>query len=328
MPVADAFFQIRASRAEPPGLASADQQRRGTYGAALDQFDELMSAAAGSGARSRPLPLFYALSQAGRAIAAAHAESGWTLHGHGLLAPELAPEDICDLLVQPAPRQGKDGSVDSFAGVTAASGSAPLAGPVSLGELWSSLPAACDYLPAGRWRRPLLALPREPDASPLFAFDRLEADVIGLPGEYQQALSELGNYPLAAGAVLPTVQGLFVHEMTPYGQAPLLQWPGEPSDFWGWQRRRDQLLPLDPLTGARWLRPALAGAALSTLMSWWALLFGLSMLARYEPSGWVRALDLDRPGLAAQLTKLLDLALEAVPTLVIAALSPALPPAA
>jgi hypothetical protein len=37
---ADAFFQIRASRAEPPGLASGDAQRRTTYGAALDQFDE------------------------------------------------------------------------------------------------------------------------------------------------------------------------------------------------------------------------------------------------------------------------------------------------
>jgi hypothetical protein len=63
--------------AEPPGLAAGDQQRRLTYGAALDQFEELMTAASAATPRSRPLPLFYALSQAGRAIAAVHRESSW-----------------------------------------------------------------------------------------------------------------------------------------------------------------------------------------------------------------------------------------------------------
>ena len=329
VPTDDAFFAIRASRAQPPGLAANDQQRRLTYGAALDQFDELMAAAAASGPRSRPLPLFYALSQAGRAIVAAHRGSSWRLQGHGLSVPNLAAQEVCDVEVQPAPRPEKGGHVDSFSGVATASGSAVLARAVPLGELWSSLPGACDFLSVQRWHRPLLAVPRESTTSPLFDFGRLDVDVVGLHGKgEEQVRAELGNYPLAAGAGLPTPQGLFVRETTQYGQAVLVRWASEGSDFWAWQRSRERLLPVDPLTGWRWLRPEVAGAAVNTLMSWWALLFGLSMLARYEPAGWVRALDLDQPGLAAQLGKLLDRAVEAVPKLVNAALTTASPPQA
>lgn len=66
---------IRASRSGPPGLAASDGARRRTYGAALQQFDELLEAATTAGHASRPLPLFYALSQAGRAIASAYGPS-------------------------------------------------------------------------------------------------------------------------------------------------------------------------------------------------------------------------------------------------------------
>jgi hypothetical protein len=54
------------------------------FGAALQQFEELMDAAASVGYAARPLPLFYAISQAGRAIAAVHADDPWELSGHGL----------------------------------------------------------------------------------------------------------------------------------------------------------------------------------------------------------------------------------------------------
>ena len=65
---------VRSTRAEPPGLAADDPARRALFGAALQQFDELLTAAEVTGYASRPLPLFYALSQAGRAVAAAFAE--------------------------------------------------------------------------------------------------------------------------------------------------------------------------------------------------------------------------------------------------------------
>jgi hypothetical protein len=58
-----------------PGHA-AKGARRELYGAALQQFDELIEASRNAGHTSRPLPLFYALSQAGRAVVAAHGSSG------------------------------------------------------------------------------------------------------------------------------------------------------------------------------------------------------------------------------------------------------------
>jgi hypothetical protein len=79
---------------------------------------------------------------------------------------------------------------------------------------------------------------------------------------------------------------------------------------------------------ARWLRPSVGGVALSSLLTWWTLLFGLSMLARYEPAGWMRALDYDSSELAAPLDRLLDIGLASVPDLVLAAIAatPEAPP--
>jgi YaaC-like Protein len=52
--------------------------------ASLEQFEELLDAARSVGPATRPLPLYYALSQAGRAIAAARRVHPWRLRFHGL----------------------------------------------------------------------------------------------------------------------------------------------------------------------------------------------------------------------------------------------------
>jgi hypothetical protein len=82
----DCMTRLRATRASPPGLAATDENRKETYGAALQQFDELMLAASTVSPVSRPLPLYYAVLQAGKAIAAALAPGDWSKigHGHGL----------------------------------------------------------------------------------------------------------------------------------------------------------------------------------------------------------------------------------------------------
>jgi len=55
-------------------------------------------------------------------------------------------------------------------------------------------------------------------------------------------------------------------------------------------------------------------------MTWWVLLFGLSIFARYHPQLWARALDVDGSQHAVPLEGLLDNALLAVPALVYDAL--------
>jgi hypothetical protein len=60
---------------------------------------------------------------------------------------------------------------------------------------------------------------------------------------------------------------------------------------------------------------------MSSLLTWWTLLFGLSILARYEPAVWMAALDYDSSNLAARLDAVLATGLERVPELVLATLS-------
>jgi hypothetical protein len=48
--------RLRATRANPPGLAATDEERKETYGAAVQQFDELLLAASTVSPISRPLP--------------------------------------------------------------------------------------------------------------------------------------------------------------------------------------------------------------------------------------------------------------------------------
>ena len=104
---------------------------------ALGGPSQLMRAARDVGPAARPLPLFYALSQAGRAIAAAHlADNEWRLAGHGLSVP---PQDhVPDLLrrvVEPQEGSKKaraSGRRSSFGGVADAVGSEPLTDAVEL----------------------------------------------------------------------------------------------------------------------------------------------------------------------------------------------------
>src|SRR4051812_12534817 len=77
------LLDIRRTRSDKRGQAAGDDQRGALYGAALRQFEELLASAQAAGYAGRSIPLFYALSQAGRAIVAAYGEHP-TVDGHGL----------------------------------------------------------------------------------------------------------------------------------------------------------------------------------------------------------------------------------------------------
>jgi hypothetical protein len=313
----DALFRIRATRANPPGLARGE--RAATYGAALAQFDELMTAARASGPASRPLPLFYALSQAGRAIAAAHLTDPWRLEGHGLNAPDLAYE-ILDVPVRVDDRPSKNGNLKSFIGVAQATRS-PVPVRLALGELWASLPEAFELLPERPEIVPLLVAPTVPSGK-IYDPRRVQATVIGFadrPGDLQKHLE----------AYFPSTDGVRME----HADLPPERWPvgtplGAGVGVWWLSsgglmnhvERLEAVAPGQRSLEPRWLRPAVGGVALSPLMTWWMLLFGLSMLARYDPDVWVSALQYDSSSMAASLDQLLDLACDRAPELVLDAL--------
>ncbi|MFF0363085.1 YaaC family protein [Streptomyces fungicidicus] len=85
---AQAWERLRASRWSPPGRADTGSRQK-TYVAALEQSEQTFQAAAAVGTATRPMQVFYGLSQAGRAIAAAAWSlkgEDWNLTSHGIKA--------------------------------------------------------------------------------------------------------------------------------------------------------------------------------------------------------------------------------------------------
>lgn len=317
-----AWYQLRASRAQPPGRAINDQARAGIYRAALQQAEELLAAARAVGLASRPLPLYYALSQAGRAIVAARGSVVEAPPRHGLRLPTVATR-LLETAVEPEPR-------GQFPAVAEAVESPGLSTAVQLGGLMASIPelAAFPQL-GGRWPTALPLWRSDPEsfwsqsaASTGFGTTlRVAALVVVFPDPVPASVDELraalALYPKAAQVDCSSLGGP-PQEETRDGAGVVVQWPdhGDGSD------------PLPPRYGPedrRWLRPAVCGTDLppNLLMTWWALLYGLSMLARYHPIEWVRALDLDSSSVAVILDRALDVALEVVPELVLEAIEAA-----
>jgi hypothetical protein len=302
-------------------MASEDPARRLLYGAALQQFDELLTAAETTGYASRPLPLFYALSQAGRAIAAAFAETS-SIGAHGMSEDRSSGQElllhrrfrrratandalsvICRALEipDPFPEQG--------------------ARAVDLGAAWAALPQLNAYIP---------------DWAPSWA---------PVLGAYPSETGQLGDTPRKDAPWI----SLFVTQYAPRENAALVpeRYPQLPPNFChdnvirrGQGRMSDVSLgtiswKAPPASGLeithqgleerneRWLLPAAehASAPFTPLTAWWVLLFGLSIIARYDPAPWSQVLHLDdSSGYAVPLRLVLDEALTHLPWLVLAAL--------
>jgi hypothetical protein len=126
---------LRALRHQPPGRASRGERRR-VFGAALEQAQQLFTAASVHYA-SRPILMFYGLSQAGRAVAACSTKAGtndWRLSGHGIDVPDLDQRPkLMDLTIGD---KGK-GSFTQLAPLML-SGSLPDGAP--LGQIWITIP--------------------------------------------------------------------------------------------------------------------------------------------------------------------------------------------
>jgi len=304
--------------------------------AALEQAEQLVHAAADVGAAARPLPLFYAVSQAGRAIAAARLDDPWRLSGHGLKAPAAADPSagLLRRVVKPDGGQASETRRQSFAGVAEAIGSDRLSSALELGAVWAAIPELMAPLPQPpledeTWRRPLRVFrPMFDPAHQMLADMRpLELLIDGLPpdADLTMLLQCLADYPTAVGAYMWHTQGMrddvLVTQMSPVGFLPVFCVPDVPTDVRVRAQHLNTIAPDYRGLGTRLLLPRAGGEdALSPLMLWWVLLFGLSNIARYDPELWVGALDVNNSQLAVPIEAALDIALEALPELILDAL--------
>jgi hypothetical protein len=286
---------IRALRADPPGKATAGDRRK-TFGAGLEQFEQLHSVARDAGAASAPILLFYALAQAGKAILAAHAGEDWQASGHGL-SIRIESDEIAKTVVKP----NGDGL---FQAVSRATASAVLSAPLTLGEVRARVPR----LPRSQGLEPegvrLLTVSSEPVDQRVIRDERGSL----LPaGEDGRALKDL--CPALANAEINTrEQGSYAVINLDFAS------DGEAAAFDAF---------LWPYLGQRFLPTA--DKTPSGLMLWWMILLGLSSFARYEPARWTAAINPDESTVAVPLEQTLEIAAVHLPALVLEGLTRAAP---
>jgi hypothetical protein len=314
---------LRSTRADPPPAAKRSADRRRTYVFALEQAEQLFTAATATGPASQPLLLFYGLSQAGRAIAAADTgitDNSWNLSGHGIRA------------------KGMDRPLHEVQAIADANGSfvrlAELLGTpidrgteLTLGELWNTLPdvRAWPIATPPHGRTPLLVTPRwNGDTHPLAS-----ALVSGIPREVVAAGDADSLHRFMAG--YPAAEG-FSYVRLGYGPdaAPAFSTvdpdgSGEINMNWEVPAGEDQDFLTRRATGycgAQYFLPGIGTdrVVLHPLMNWWAMLFLLSMLARYTPAQWQKHIAVDSSTVAVPLEQALNSALETVPALVMQAI--------
>jgi hypothetical protein len=152
----------------------------------------------------------------------------------------------------------------------------------------------------------------------------LELLIDGLPqdADLETLLEYLGDYPTAAGAYMWHTLGMredvLVTQPSPAGLLPVFCWPDVPTNVHLRAQRLNAIAPDYRRLGTRLLLPRAGGKdALSPLMLWWVLLFGLSSIARYDPELWIAALDVNNSQLAVPIEAALDTALEALPELIL-----------
>lgn len=128
------------------------------------------------------------------------------------------------------------------------------------------------------------------------------------PGERQLVRQFLDQYPALVGSRFVSPRGNPVG-LTSDGLGGLIAELDLPRDAEG---------RLVDIRNVRWALPALhgTGSAQHPLLVWWALLYALSMLARYEPRVWADMVSISGSGDAAAIEHLLSQSLVALPELI------------
>ena len=289
------------------------------YASALRQFEDLLTSAEAAGYAGRPVPLFDALSQAGRAIVAAFGDAP-TVGGHGLKEHRIGDADVGLLERQIDRAPFKDGT-DAFGAVAAAIGSPVFTGSASLGAIWAATPGASDFLQCdwqNSWCPPLLACLGLRDERVGVSVYRTNSQVgrVIAPDEIRGA--RYARIPDTATIEDSWGFGVYpadTHVATASWITPTAPRRKNCADAW-----HEHTPMCTPTPSCSRRSTTTATQCIADVVV--ALLFALSVFARYHPTTWVSALELDQSELAVPLQALLDVAPDAVAGLIWEVLSP------
>jgi len=315
---AEVWRSIRGRRADPP-VPPGSEQRKATFQSALEQAEQQFRAAALIDFDSRALNLFYGLSQAGRAVAAASValpNDDWRLNGHGLKLPSLddVKPDIAAIVIK---ADGKPNS--SFRRLSTVVGSdQPEA--VALGDLWPLMYETFFGPRLGETIHPPLNVMVDSPVARFATMNTQSATVdlpvllTNRPTENRPTLAAyLDRYPSLADRITMTPTGQQQDWPSP-NMGLSLQWARPDGMVVG--HVLDQRLTM--YRGNALAYPTIDGAAntVHPLMAWWMVLFSLSMLTRYQPDVWTQMIDVNRSAHATAIEFVLETALSAVPDLI------------
>ncbi|MEU1704060.1 YaaC family protein [Streptomyces sp. NPDC005706] len=295
--------------------------------------------------------LFYGLSQAGRAIAACARVpmDKCRLNGHGISATQMDQPDLGSVIVKDKGAAG----AESFTQVAAMLGSRSLPKETRLADVWAAI-LEVSLWPLQSATRPQLSITRE---TRQVIPNTLDAMVSGLPANLQQHTDPgtreqavrtwLADYPAlsgyrfrSAGAIPESGPESWDERQGTIGCrllwevddaetfAKRLEWDPEWDAEYGEAAAKRKFEAIAPWKGrsltdsARVIHAQFGGdnRQLHPLLAWWAVLFALSMLARYQPGQWTAQIDVNRSKDAVAIEYLLDSALAAVPELILAAI--------
>ncbi|ADX75207.1 hypothetical protein Asphe3_41420 (plasmid) [Pseudarthrobacter phenanthrenivorans Sphe3] len=341
VPIKQIWQQLRALRSQRVGRAARGDRQK-TFNAALEQAEQLFSAGSTVGTATQPILLFYGLSQLGRAIAATSTEldnNEYRLSGHGI-SDQLNGAATQGLARVPVRGEGKG----AFPVVAKALKASPMSQEVALGDLWGLLPDAERFPLPGNSRLQRLILDQE---SPhiIRVSDLARGQLYPLPIDLQVSVKDpsigrdvipeaeiteehhllrkhLEPYPSLAGWRLPDPTGRIPYQRGYYDSETWLHAPvafpksSSESEKSALEGRATEY------HGVLSVYPSLDDSNLPAhpFMLWWAVLFTLSRLARYEPSVWLKLTSVAEDPSAVPIEYILNEAIRAVPELALNAI--------
>lgn len=326
VPFRHPWEQLRRLRATRPSTVTGGR-RAETFQAALEQFEALFKAATTVGNESKPILLFYGVSQAVRAVTAAAAALEGNNYlvskgGHGQTVSNLEAPELRDLQCVAA----QTGAFPTLIGLLDME---RWTKPVAFGELWAAVPeleSLIDEDPT-----PVSVTAKAGEYVSDEQGSRITRVTTGwIPRrtfpdvDFQDQAAVLQGamdvYPSLRDTPDPTPSPHISHSMpvpsVRVGQRHFQIVRGVDG------RLSDQEWRKGALMDATWLTPSLGGttAPPARLGLWWSLLHALSMRARYEPRQWRNDLKFDSSTVAVPLDNAMNTALTLMPSLIAAAI--------